>query len=134
VGSSGRDRISDYPPSARDALPAAGSAAGPAGPAGGDPCTVDIDEVELEDVANGEYTAFHGSLPPRGTEVELSRDLHGSRLAVVTVAGGERVGVLPVHLNYLRACLEHNRYVGNVTTVSTSQLSAVWVELRPEQR
>lgn len=131
MGSSGRDRISDYPPNARDALPAAGSADGPAG---GDPCAVDFDEVELEDVANSEYLAVHGSLPPRGTEVELSGDLHGSRLAIVTVAGGERIGVLPVRLNYLRACVEHNHYVGNVTTVSTSQLSAVWVHLRQEQR
>ena len=122
MGSAGRDRITDYPPSARRAAEGAGSTPG------GDPCLAPLPEVELEDVATSDYFASHDSVPPRGTEVEIAPGLIGPRLAVQTVAG-ELVGLLPTRLNYLRFCLDGRSYVGNVTSASAQTIPSVWVAL-----
>lgn len=134
MGSAGRDRISDYPPNSRRPTPPVSEGAAGGGSSGGDPCLAHIDEFELEEIANSEYFAEHEALPPRGTEVGVAASLLGPRLAVEVSSTGELLGLLPTRLNYLRNCLDTNRYIGHVTSVSTTAVPSVWVQLEPHPR
>jgi len=111
LGSSGSDRISDYP----------GSSSGTSGGAGGandeaaqDRCGRAFN-VRLEDVEQSEYYTAHGTLPPSDTQVQVVRR---KRLLAQT-ADGESVGNLPTSFNYLASCLRDGwTYVGRVRSAT----------------
>jgi hypothetical protein len=118
MGSSGSDRISDYPGS---------SSSGTSGGAGGandeavqDRCGRAF-SVRLEDAEQSEYYRTHGTIPPRGTRVQVVR----RKRLVAQTTDGESVGNLPTSFNYLASCLRDGwTYIGRVQSAAAGPPTA----------
>jgi len=112
MGSSGSDRISDYPGSSSP-----GGSRGPGGTGSSgsnespqDRCSRAFD-ANLEDVEQSEYYQSHGKVQPVGTRlviVQLKR-------LVARTAEGIGAGNLPTSFNYLASCMKDGwTYIGEV--------------------
>lgn len=110
MGSSGSGRFSDY----SGTTSSSGGGAGSGGSSGTDQCRQAI-SVEFEEVAQCDFFASSGNVPPTGTELTLR---HDSRIVAVD-GSGLRVGVLPTRYNYLAGCLRDGiNYSGIVVSSS----------------
>lgn len=114
MGSSGSNRISDYPGSSSSSGKPGGSAGG-GGDSTEDRCARAF-SADLEDVEHSDYYQAHQALPPVATALEV---VQRKRLIAQTTSG-ESVGNLPTSFNYLAACLKDGwRYVGTIQNATS---------------
>jgi hypothetical protein len=117
MGSTGSDRISDYPGSSSGTSSGAGGANDEAAE---DRCGRAF-SVRLEDAEQSEYYQAHGTVPPVGTELQVVR----RKRLVAQMTDGASVGNLPTTFNYLAACLRAGwTYVGRVRSAAAGSPSA----------
>ena len=132
MGSSGTGSFGNYKPdnmkkdkNARQGLGVNGIASG-----GEIECPTEITMIRLEDVQLSEYFTQHGTVPPKGASVFLSKKLHYGRLVVVASDTNEIIGNLPTKYNFLLNCLNSSKnYSGNVVNSDVKPVPYVVVTL-----
>lgn len=113
MGSSGSDRISDYPGSSSKGKSDGGTGGGSQPE---DRCARAF-SAHLEDVERSDYYRTHGRVPPVRTQLIVTQ----RKRLVAQTSTGESVGNLPTSLNYLAACIKDGwTYVGTVQIVTNA--------------
>lgn len=117
MGSSGTGSFGNYKPENMKKNETAGRGTGINGIVSGGEieCPTEIPMILLEDVQQSDYFVNHGTVPPSGATVLLSKNLYYGRLVVVLNDTKEIIGNLPTKYNYLINCLNSGKcYSGNI--------------------
>jgi len=135
MGSTGRNRFTDYPGTPKGdgrASPKGGGAGG--SPEAPNPCEAPVTNVPLDEVARCEYHTIHQDVPDAGTAVQVRRNLVKGRVAVETQERNELIGFLPTQFNHLRRCMEQGYvYSGMVVSSRLKPIPVVRVSLQASQ-
>lgn len=123
MGSTGSGRFTDYSGS-KTTVTQSGSGGGSSG---NDRCQRAF-SCNLEDVAQCDYFAKTGSVPPVGSTLTLVLQ----RRLFAEAANGLKVGALPTSFNYLAACMGSGvNYAGVVRASSNAPVPSVTVDFSP---
>jgi len=98
---------------------------------GGDnQCPLEIENINLEDVAISDYYLDHNNVPDTNLNVILNTKTVNGRLVIVLVGTNEIIGNLPVKYNYLNLCIKKGKkYSGHVISSGVSPIPYVVVNL-----
>lgn len=132
MGSSGTGSFGNYKPDNMKKDKSTGQGIGVNGVASGGEieCPLEIKMIRLEDVQLSEYYKQHGTVPPMGAAVLLSKKLHHGRIVVIATNTNEIIGNLPTQYNYLINCLNIGKsYSGNVINSDLKPVPFVVVTL-----
>jgi len=141
MGSSGTNSFSDYPGSRggsafgeqETATSGQANSSGSGAPGQSNSCERIINHALLEDVSRCQYFKTHQKVPPAGTDVYLSDNLEGGRLAVACAATGLTIGYLPTMHNDLFFCMQNGyAYRGRIISSSPKPVPNAKVTLQYE--
>lgn len=129
MGSTGTGNFSDYSENQKENKGENSSGSHETGGRSGSDKCLRAFTTKLEEVANSDYLAQNGTLPPAGSNIIIR---FNQRIEAAT-EDGLGLGYLPTSFNYLLGCIENGHsYSGVITSSNLTPLPSLSIDVHPE--